>query len=77
MVDPDAIPQVDAPAEEALPPQEEYWRAPAQFGAVLVDAYPKGYDRYQGFRKLYPRIDLPILYIDPPFLAGTTTTARH
>ena len=114
MIAPDAIPQDNAPAEEALPQQEEYWRAPARFGSVPVDAYPKGYDRYQGFRKLYPRIDLPIqivervplgapdlepnrliwgdclhvmrqlpsasidlIYIDPPFLAGPTTTARH
>jgi len=60
----DAIPQVDAPAEEALPQQEEYWRAPARFGSVPVDAYPKGYDRYQGFRKLYPRIDLPIQIVE-------------
>ena len=64
MVAPDAIPQVDAPAEEALPQQEEYWRAPARFGTVPVDAYPKGYDRYQGFRKLYPRIDLPIQIVE-------------
>lgn len=64
MVAPDAIPQVDAPAEEALPQQEEYWRAPARFGSVPVDAYPKGYDRYQGFRKLYPRIDLPIQIVE-------------
>ena len=56
--------QVDAPAEEALPQQEEYWRAPARFGSVPVDAYPKGYDRHQRFRKLYPRIDLPIQIVE-------------
>ena len=60
----DAIPQDDAPAAEPLPQQEEYWRAPARFGSVPVDAYPKGYDRYQGFRKLYPRIDLPIQIVE-------------
>ena len=66
--DDNAIPQVDAqvdaPAEEALPQQEEYWRAPERFGSVPVDAYPKGYDRHQRFRKLYLPIHLPIQVVE-------------
>ncbi len=42
MIAPDAIPQDDAPAAEPLPQQEEYWRAPARFGSVPVDAYNDG-----------------------------------
>lgn len=50
--------------EEALPQQEEYWRAPARFGSVPVDAEPKGWDRRQGFRKHYPRVDLPMQVLE-------------
>ena len=49
---------------EPLPQQQDYWRAPARFGSVPVDAEPKGWDRYQGFRKLYPRIDLPTQIVE-------------
>ena len=57
----------DIPAPEIaepLPQQQDYWRAPARFGSVPVDAEPKGWDRYQGFRKLYPRIDLPTQIVE-------------
>ena len=49
----------DADIQEALPQQEEFYRAPARFGNVPVEAYPKGWDSRQGFRKHYPRVDLP------------------
>ena len=62
--DADPMPHSDAPAYEPLPAQEEYWRAPARFGSVPVDAEPKGWDRYNGFRKLYPRIDLPTQIVE-------------
>ena len=44
---------------ETLPPQDEFYRAPARFGNVPVEAYPEGWDRRQGFRRHYPRVDLP------------------
>ncbi len=62
--DDEPIPQDDAPAAEPLPQQEEYWRAPARFGSIPVDDEPKGWDRYRGFRKHYPRIDLPTQIIE-------------
>ena len=49
---------------EELPQQEQFYRAPARFGSVPVDAEPKGWDRRQGFRKLYPRIDLPTQIVE-------------
>lgn len=49
---------------EALPQQEEFYRAPARFGNVPVDAEPKGWDRRQGFRKLYPQVDLPTQIVE-------------
>ena len=49
---------------EPLPQQEEYWRAPARFGSVPVDAEPKGWDSRQGFRKHYPRVDLPTQIVE-------------
>lgn len=45
---------------EPLPQQEEFWRAPARFGNVPVDADPKGLDEYRKFEKHYPRVDLPV-----------------
>ena len=56
--------QHDDITAEPLPQQEEYWRAPARFGSVPVDAEPKGWDRRQHFNKLYPRIDLPTQVIE-------------
>ena len=49
---------------EALPQQEQFYRAPARFGNIPVDAEPKGWDRRQGFRKLYPRVDLPTQIVE-------------
>ena len=54
----------DDPVAEPLPQQEEYWRAPARFGSVPVDAEPKGWDRHQRFFKHYPRVDLPIQIVE-------------
>ena len=62
MTDPNDIPAPEI--AEPLPQQQDYWRAPARFGSVPVDAEPKGWDRYQGFRKLYPRIDLPTQIVE-------------
>ena len=53
-----------AAAPEALPQQEEFYRAPARFGAVPVEAEPKGWDRRAGFRRHYPLVSLPIQVID-------------
>ena len=44
---------------ESLPKQEEFYRAPARFGVVPVEAYPKGWDRNGGFSRHYPRVNLP------------------
>ena len=49
----------DADLQEALPRQDEFYRAPARFGNVPVEAYPKGWDSRQGFLKHYPRVSLP------------------
>ena len=50
--------------EENLPQQEQFYRAPARFGSIPVEAEPKGWDRRDGFRKHYPRIDLPTQIIE-------------
>ena len=50
--------------EENLPQQEQFYRAPARFGSIPVEAEPKGWDRREGFRKHYPRIDLPTQIIE-------------
>ena len=54
----------DAAIPEVLPQQEEFYRAPARFGSIPVEAEPKGWDRREGFRKHYPRIDLPTQIIE-------------
>ena len=54
----------DADVQEPLPQQEEFWRPPARFGSVPVDAEPLGWDRRQGFGKHYPRVDLPTQIIE-------------
>lgn len=54
----------DAAAPEALPQQEQFYRAPARFGAVPVEAEPKGWDRREGFRRHYPLVSLPTQIID-------------
>ena len=54
----------DEEVQEALPQQEEFWRPPARFGSIPVEAEPLGWDRRQGFRKHYPRVDLPTQIIE-------------
>jgi hypothetical protein len=52
-------PEPAAEVEEALPEQEEFWRPPARFGTVPVEANPLGWDSRRGFHKLYPQVMLP------------------
>ena len=54
----------DTGIPEPIPQQEEFYRAPARFGSIPVEAEPKGWDRREGFRKHYPRIDLPTQIIE-------------
>ena len=54
----------DNDAPEPLPQQDELWRAPARFGNVPVEAYPKGYDTRRRFEHIYPRVDLPIQIVE-------------
>ena len=54
----------DVDVQTPLPQQEEFWRPPARFGSVPVEAEPLGWDRRQGFRKHYPRVDLPTQIIE-------------
>ena len=49
---------------EPLPQQEDFWRPPARFGSVPVEAEPLGWDRRQGFSKHYPRVDLPTQIVE-------------
>ena len=61
--------QLDNPSDstdtpEPLPQQEEFWRPPARFGSIPVDAEPLGWDRRRGFFKLYPRVNLPTQIIE-------------
>ena len=44
---------------DALPLQEEFWKPPTRFGSVPVEKEPLGWDRRQGFRKLFPLVMLP------------------
>ena len=50
--------------EEALPEQEEFWRPPARFGTVPVEANPLGWDSRRGFRKWFPQIMLPTQVVE-------------
>ncbi len=53
------VPPPDIPDEDerrdALPEQEEFWRAPVRFGSIPVEGHPLGWDSRRGFRKLYPQ----------------------
>ncbi|MBI4329752.1 MAG: site-specific DNA-methyltransferase [Chloroflexi bacterium] len=49
---------------DALPEQEEFWRAPVRFGSVPVESTPLGWDRRRGFRKLYPQVMLPTQVVE-------------
>ena len=62
-VAPPDVADVDEP-EDALPEQEEFWRPPARFGSVPVEANPLGWDRRRGFRKLYPEVMLPTQVVE-------------
>jgi len=50
--------------EEALPEQEEFWKPPARFGSVPVEANPLGWDSRRGFRKWYPQVMLPTQVVE-------------
>ena len=54
----------DADIQEQLPQQEQFYRAPARFGNVPVEAEPKGWDRRQGFRRHYPLVNLPTQIVE-------------
>ena len=49
---------------EALPEQEEFWRAPVRFGSIPVEKEPLGWDRRRGFRKWYPQVMLPTQVVE-------------
>ena len=49
---------------EPLPQQEQFYRAPARFGNIPVEAEPKGWDRRQGFRRHYPVVNLPTQIVE-------------
>ena len=61
----------DGDALAPLPQQEQFYRAPARFGSIPVDAEPKGWDRREGFRKHYPAISLPTQIIERVSLGQT------
>ena len=54
----------DTDTPEPLPQQEEFWRPPARFGSIPVEAFPLGWDRRRSFFKLYPRVELPTQIIE-------------
>ncbi len=62
-VAPPDVPDIDERAD-ALPDQEEFWRAPVRFGSIPVESTPLGWDRRRGFRKLYPQVMLPTQVVE-------------
>ena len=54
----------DTDTPEPLPQQEEFWRPPARFGSIPMDAEPLGWDRRRSFYKLYPHVNLPTQIIE-------------
>jgi len=50
--------------EEALPEQEEFWRAPVRFGSIPPESTPLGWDRRRGFRKWYPQVMSPTQVVE-------------
>ena len=62
----------DTDTPEPLPQQEEFWRPPARFGSIPVDAEPLGWDRRRGFLKLYPRVNLPTQIVERVQLGNET-----
>ena len=49
---------------DPLPQQEEFYRPPARFGAIPMEAEPLGWDNQKGFKKHYPRVDLPTQIVE-------------
>lgn len=47
-----------------LPEQEAFWRPPVRFGSVPVEKEPLGWDRRQGFRRLFPFVALPTQVVE-------------
>src|SRR3972149_8148510 len=82
-VPPPDVPDVDERAD-ALPEQEEFWRAPVRCGSIPVESTPLGWDRRRGFRKWYPQVMLPTQVVErvsfghpelePNRLSGATTS---
>src|SRR3972149_5530925 len=62
-VPPPDVLDVDERAD-ALPEQEEFWRAPVRFGSIPVESTPLGWDRRRGFRKFYPQVMLPTQVVE-------------
>jgi len=62
------VPPPDLPSteevEEALPEQEEFWRAPVRFGSIPVEKEPLGWDGRRGFRKWFPQMMLPTQVVE-------------
>ena len=56
---------------DLLPQQEEFYRPPARFGAIPVEAEPLGWDRQRGFRKHYPPVNLPTQIVERVSLGMT------
>ncbi|SAY39443.1 DNA-methyltransferase [Candidatus Synechococcus spongiarum] len=59
-----APPEIEEQGESSLPQQEEFWRPPVRFGSVPVEKEPLGWDRRQGFHKLFPRVMLPFQVVE-------------
>jgi hypothetical protein len=50
--------------EDALPKQEDFWKAPVRFGSVPVESAPLGWDRRRGYRKAFPPVYLPFQVVE-------------
>ena len=57
-------PEIEEQGQPSLPLQEEFWRPPVRFGSVPVEKEPLGWDRRQGFYKLFPRVMLPFQVVE-------------
>ncbi len=61
----------DSDIYDPLPPQEEFWRPPARFGSIPVEAEPLGWDSRRRFEKHYPRVNLPTQIVERVHLGKT------